>query len=102
MWICIPDTLTPGSTAMIAINLSVWPAAIQSKMQELLQSVGGEPLEYLAWPEIESFVTKLPVPPRMSPTTYLPASHAALVMEIEGVLNQMSSLRRTEIKPRGS
>lgn len=45
LWIAIPDTRTNGTGAILTINLSVWPAAIQPLMRSVLEQQGGVPLE---------------------------------------------------------
>lgn len=44
-WIAIPDTLTSGGDAILAINISLWPRSIQPKIRRQLLQMGGVPFE---------------------------------------------------------
>ncbi|KKL79420.1 hypothetical protein LCGC14_2015050 [marine sediment metagenome] len=80
MWICIPDTLTPGSTAMFAINTSVWPAAIRNDAVVLLAE-GGVALEFPPKQMIEQLLGRLYAQRVAKQVTSSPVLLAELAME---------------------
>ena len=102
MWICIPDTLTPGSTAMFAINTSVWPHATREAMQNALLNEGGVALEFPPKQMIEQLLGRLYAQRVAKQVTSSPVLLAELAMELAEISDQMSLSKHMVTEPRGS
>ncbi len=102
MWICIPDTLTPGSTAMFAINTSAWPAATREVIQKALLHEGGVALEFPPKQMTEQLLGRLYALRAVKQVISSPVLIAELAMELAEISDQMLSSKPTEAGRRGS
>ena len=102
MWICTPDTLTPGSTVLTATNISVWPRATREVIQSLLLSEGGVALEFPPKQMTEQLLERLYALRATKQNISLPVLIAELAMELEEASAQVSSSKHMVTERKGS
>ena len=83
MWIAIPATRTPGDDAILAFDISVWPAWTRPTMLSMLIDMGGVLLESAQLPTTGVLVEKLHARPAKNPESDSPVMTAEPATDID-------------------